>query len=73
MRWGSTSSGAMRPARPPTEACPGGLSTPKLRRTTAYIEAHLAQELSVRELAAVAQTSPANGGDGLSGLSAISP
>jgi AraC family transcriptional regulator len=45
--------------RPPTEACPGGLSTPKLRRTTAYIETHLAQELSVRELAAVAQTSPA--------------
>jgi hypothetical protein len=27
--------------RPPTETCPGGLSTPKLRRTTAYIEAHL--------------------------------
>jgi AraC family transcriptional regulator len=45
--------------RPPTEACPGGLSKPKLRRTTAYIEAHLAQELSVTELAAVAQTSPA--------------
>jgi AraC family transcriptional regulator len=45
--------------RPPAGACPGSLSTPKLRRTTAYIEAHLAQECSVTELAAVAQTSPA--------------
>jgi len=45
--------------RPPAEAGPGGLSKSKLRRTTAYIEAHLAQELSVTELAAVAQTSPA--------------
>jgi AraC-like DNA-binding protein len=45
--------------QPPTGAYPGGLSKPKLRRTTAYIEAHLEQELSVTELAAVAQTSPA--------------
>jgi AraC family transcriptional regulator len=45
--------------RPPAGACPHGLSKPKLRRTTAYIEAHLAHELSVIELAAVAQTSPA--------------
>jgi AraC family transcriptional regulator len=45
--------------RPPAGACPSGLSKPKLRRTTAYIEAHLAHELSVTELAAVAQTSPA--------------
>jgi AraC-like DNA-binding protein len=44
---------------PPVRACPASLSTPKLRRTTAYIEAHLAQELPVTELAAVAQTSPA--------------
>ena len=45
--------------RPPAGLDPGRLSPPKLRRTTAYIEAHLAQELSVTELAAVAQTSPA--------------
>jgi AraC-like DNA-binding protein len=45
--------------RPPARAGPASLSTPKLRRTTAYIEAHLAQELPVTELAAVAQTSPA--------------
>ena len=45
--------------RPPAVASPGGLSKPKLRRTTAYIEAHLAHELSVTELAAVAHTSPA--------------
>jgi AraC-like DNA-binding protein len=45
--------------RPSAGACPSKLSKPKLRRTTAYIEAHLAQELSVTELAAVAQTSPA--------------
>jgi AraC-like DNA-binding protein len=44
--------------RPPAEASPGRLSTPKLRRTTEYIEAHLAHELSVAELAAVVQTSP---------------
>jgi AraC family transcriptional regulator len=35
------------------------LSKTKWGRTTAYIEAHLAHELSVTELAAVAQTSPA--------------
>lgn len=45
--------------RPPAGACPSGLSRPKLRRTTAYIEAHLAQALSVTKLATVAQTSPA--------------
>jgi AraC family transcriptional regulator len=45
--------------QPPAEADPGGLSKPELRRTLAYIEAHLAQELSVTELMAVAQTSPA--------------
>jgi AraC family transcriptional regulator len=43
---------------PPAESNPGRLSTPKLRRTTEYIEAHLAHELSLTELAAVAQTSP---------------
>jgi AraC family transcriptional regulator len=45
--------------RPPAGAYPLGLSKPKLRRTTAYIEAHLAHPLSVNELAAVAHTSPA--------------
>jgi AraC-like DNA-binding protein len=38
----------------------GGLAPYKLRRTTAYIQAHLAQELSLATLAAVAQTSPAH-------------
>jgi AraC-like DNA-binding protein len=38
----------------------GGLSPYKLRRTTAYIKAHLAQELSLAQLAAVGQTSPAH-------------
>jgi AraC-like DNA-binding protein len=38
----------------------GGLSPYKLRRTTAYIKAHLEQELSLATLAAVAQTSPAH-------------
>ena len=37
-----------------------GLSPYKLRRTIAYIQAHLAQELSLATLAAVAQTSPAH-------------
>jgi AraC family transcriptional regulator len=36
----------------------GGLAPSKLRRTIAYIKAHLEQELSLAELAAVAQTSP---------------
>jgi AraC-like DNA-binding protein len=45
--------------RPPVGTYPGSLSKPKLRRTTAYIEEHLAHELSVTELAAVAQTSSA--------------
>jgi AraC-like DNA-binding protein len=48
------------PCRLPAEACPGGPSKPKLRRTTAYIEAHLAHELSLTEIAAVAQMSPAH-------------
>ena len=39
---------------------PGGLSPYKLHRTTAYIQAHLAQELSLATLAAVAQTSAAH-------------
>jgi AraC-like DNA-binding protein len=38
----------------------GGLSPYKLRHTTAYIKAHLEQELSLATLAAVAQTSPAH-------------
>jgi AraC family transcriptional regulator len=38
----------------------GGLSPYKLRRTIAYIQAHLVQELSLATLAAVAQTSPAH-------------
>ena len=45
--------------QPAVWVCPSSLSKPKLQRTTAYIEAHLAQELSVTELAAAAQTSPA--------------
>lgn len=46
--------------RPPAGASLGRLSKPKLRRTTAYIEAHLAHELSLVEIAAVAQMSPAH-------------
>jgi len=38
----------------------GGLSPYKLRRTTAYINAHLEQELSLVTLAAVGETSPAH-------------
>jgi AraC family transcriptional regulator len=45
-------------ARPATRAVTGGLSAYKLRRTVAYIQTHLAQELSLSTLAAVAQTSP---------------
>jgi AraC-like DNA-binding protein len=47
-------------ARPSLPAVTGGLLPSKLRRTTAYIQAHLAQELSLATLAAVAQTSPAH-------------
>ena len=47
-------------ARPSLQEVTGGLSPYKLRRTTAYIQAHLAQELSLATLAAVAQTSPAH-------------
>jgi AraC-like DNA-binding protein len=46
------------PSHPPVAACTGSLSKPMLRRTTEYIEAHLAHELSLIEIAAVAQTSP---------------
>jgi AraC-like DNA-binding protein len=46
--------------RPPLRQGTGGLSPYKLRRTTAYITAHLAQELSLATLAAVAQTSMAH-------------
>ncbi len=38
----------------------GGLSPLKLLRTTAYIKAHLEQELSLATLAAVGETSPAH-------------
>jgi len=40
--------------------CPASLSPLKLRRTTAYIQAHLEHELSLTELAAVVQMSPAH-------------
>ena len=46
--------------RPSLRVVTGGLSPYKLRRTTAYIQAHLAQALSLATLAAVAQTSPAH-------------
>jgi AraC family transcriptional regulator len=46
--------------RPPLRQGTGGLSPYKLRRTTAYITAHLAQELSLVTLVAVAQTSVAH-------------
>ena len=49
--------GAMRPSLPGVS---GGLSPYKLRRATAYIKTHLAQELSLAQLAAVGQTSPAH-------------
>jgi AraC family transcriptional regulator len=44
--------------RPPAGAYPSKLSKPKLRRTTAYIEAHLEEALSLTEIAAVAHMSP---------------
>jgi AraC-like DNA-binding protein len=47
-------------ARPAVGEGSGGLSPYKLRRTTAYIKAHLAQELSLAQLAAVGETSPAH-------------
>ena len=47
-------------ARQPLRELTGGLSPSKLRRTIAYIQAHLAQALSLATLAAVAQTSPAH-------------
>jgi AraC-like DNA-binding protein len=47
-------------ARQSMKELTGGLSPYKLRRTTAYIKAHLQQELSLATLAAVAQTSPAH-------------
>ena len=45
-------------ARPSLRVGGGGLSPYKLRRTIAYIQAHLAQDLALSTLAAVAQTSP---------------
>jgi len=47
-------------AQPSLQAVTGGLAPYKLRRTTAYIQTHLEQELSLATLAAVAQTSPAH-------------
>jgi AraC family transcriptional regulator len=44
----------------PGQECPTGLSPSKLRRTTAYIQAHLEHELSLTTLATVAQISPAH-------------
>jgi AraC-like DNA-binding protein len=43
---------------PRTPAVPDGLSSAKLRRTLAYIQAHLAEALSLTTLAAVVQLSP---------------
>jgi AraC-like DNA-binding protein len=47
-------------ARPSLQEVTGGLLPYKLRRTITYIQTHLAQELSLTTLAAVAQTSPAH-------------
>ena len=44
----------------PLNESSGGLSPYKLRRTTAYINAHLEQQLSLSTLAAVGETSPAH-------------
>jgi AraC-like DNA-binding protein len=44
----------------PVRARPMGLAPSKLRRTTAYIQEHLEQDLSLTALAAVAQMSPAH-------------
>jgi AraC-like DNA-binding protein len=47
-------------ARQSMKELTGGLSPYKLRCTTAYITAHLDQELSLATLAAISQTSPAH-------------
>ncbi len=47
-------------ARPSLQEVTGGFSPYKLRRTLAYIQAHLEGEVSLATLAAVAQTSPAH-------------
>jgi len=47
-------------ARSAPSAGSGGLLSYKLRRTIAYIQAHLVEELPLATLAAVAQTSPAH-------------
>lgn len=47
-------------SQPHPEELTGGLSPYKLRRTTAYIKAHLTHELSLVTLAAVGETSPAH-------------
>jgi AraC-like DNA-binding protein len=46
--------------RQPERVCSGGLTPSRLQRTTAYIQAHLEQALSLVELAAVAQMSPSH-------------
>ena len=46
--------------KPTVPVLTGGLLPYKLRRTITYIQGHLAQELSLATLAAVAQTSPAH-------------
>src|SRR5439155_12850037 len=45
-------------ARPAQRAVSGGLAPYKLRRTLAYIQAHLEQKICLETLAAVAQMSP---------------
>jgi len=45
-------------SRPPAPAEPGGLSPTKLQRTTAYIQAHLEQALSLTTLATLVHLSP---------------
>jgi AraC family transcriptional regulator len=44
--------------RPPGREVPSGLSLAKLQRTIAYVQAHLAQKLSLTTLAAVMHLSP---------------
>jgi AraC family transcriptional regulator len=45
-------------SRPPAPAATGGLSPATLQRTTAYIQAHLEQALSLTTLATLVQLSP---------------
>jgi AraC-like DNA-binding protein len=46
--------------RPPAAVCTDGLPKSKLRRTTEYIDAHLEHDLTLTEIAAVAQMSLAH-------------